>query len=184
MNSASVCTNDELPEDLLRRSMSTPLPCLSDEEDEDGEKPSSPWVKAMGGTGDIGVAPVSGTCELSEEEDSEALGDQWPEDHDETDSCLASPLLSSLHSVSYSDVDSTNSQLCTDQDATIPFHWAWVVADLVYERYGERMRRLRNNIEDHLTKFRSHTTFRSPLMCQQDAFPDEDVSLLSCLMNN
>ncbi|XP_067662966.1 uncharacterized protein [Haliotis asinina] len=169
MNSTSVCTNDEneFSEDLLRRSMSTPLPCLTDEEDEDEDKPSSPWVKAMGGTGDIGVVPFTESFKLSQEEDSEVPGDQWPEGDEETDSCMASPLLSSLRSVSYSDVDSTDTQLCPDQDASTPFHWAWVVADLVYERYGERMRRLRDNIEDHLTKFRSHTTFRSPLMCQQ-----------------
>ncbi|XP_046327183.1 uncharacterized protein LOC124111500 isoform X5 [Haliotis rufescens] len=133
MNSTSDCTNDKLPEDLLRRSISTPLRCVSDDEDEDGEKPSDPW-------------------------DSSAQGDdQSRELQEETDSCL---------------------------DAITPFHWSWVVADMVYDRYGERMRRLRNNIEDQLTKFRSHTNFRSTLMCEQEAFPDEDVSLLSCLLKN
>ncbi|XP_046327182.1 uncharacterized protein LOC124111500 isoform X4 [Haliotis rufescens] len=158
MNSTSDCTNDKLPEDLLRRSISTPLRCVSDDEDEDGEKPSDPWVKAVGGTGDIGAASASGVCDLSEEEDSSAQGDdQSRELQEETDSCL---------------------------DAITPFHWSWVVADMVYDRYGERMRRLRNNIEDQLTKFRSHTNFRSTLMCEQEAFPDEDVSLLSCLLKN
>ncbi|XP_046327181.1 uncharacterized protein LOC124111500 isoform X3 [Haliotis rufescens] len=160
MNSTSDCTNDKLPEDLLRRSISTPLRCVSDDEDEDGEKPSDPW-------------------------DSSAQGDdQSRELQEETDSCLASPL-QSVYSVSYSDVDSTgSSHLCSDHDAITPFHWSWVVADMVYDRYGERMRRLRNNIEDQLTKFRSHTNFRSTLMCEQEAFPDEDVSLLSCLLKN
>ncbi|XP_046327179.1 uncharacterized protein LOC124111500 isoform X1 [Haliotis rufescens] len=185
MNSTSDCTNDKLPEDLLRRSISTPLRCVSDDEDEDGEKPSDPWVKAVGGTGDIGAASASGVCDLSEEEDSSAQGDdQSRELQEETDSCLASPL-QSVYSVSYSDVDSTgSSHLCSDHDAITPFHWSWVVADMVYDRYGERMRRLRNNIEDQLTKFRSHTNFRSTLMCEQEAFPDEDVSLLSCLLKN
>lgn len=52
----------------MRRSISTPLRCVSDDEDEDGEKPSSPWVKAVGGTGDIGASSASGVCDLSEEE--------------------------------------------------------------------------------------------------------------------
>ncbi|XP_046327180.1 uncharacterized protein LOC124111500 isoform X2 [Haliotis rufescens] len=172
MNSTSDCTNDKLPEDLLRRSISTPLRCVSDDEDEDGEKPSDPWVKAVGGTGDIGAASASGVCDLSEEE----VKCCFPEE--------PSPL-QSVYSVSYSDVDSTgSSHLCSDHDAITPFHWSWVVADMVYDRYGERMRRLRNNIEDQLTKFRSHTNFRSTLMCEQEAFPDEDVSLLSCLLKN